>query len=615
MHVNPQNKRKALTPSKKILNHSAQVKKLHVDDMVLKYNSNRFIYFKRLKYKGCPKLKFSTAEFPTGTKLIDMQRDDFIREFYEYLGSSESINIHQMYFGLVTYLRYLDQNFESLKDDYLEFDLIESFIEWGITQVELGKISNNRIRVAKGTLTWLLVKRNRKHELNRLPAIRRNRDYIKGAKALDLENELKPVARALFKGYKVLLLHFNQGTTPKVHPLYDEKLVDIEAKARGLSKRSTIVAHKAFQQALRGDYGLEQCLIRLAIMITFMFTGMNSKPLYDLKISDLSFREVQGGKYILNSVKGRANYQKQDNSLGFSKYAKEFIESWVLVAKKFSEGMGDGYLFPHIDDLGEMSSYSYKSHQPHKSINRMLQRLGLVTITPSVLRKTKSDALYRVTESVYLVAMSNNNTMAVTARTYINGTEKEHENNLSAAMSAQFSMTKGIDVIDAVKEAKFNHGEILDDYEYQRLRRGKDRAHEARTATGIRCTDNRKGATSLIQQSLNKVGIDTRKGEQVCTDFLECFKCEQHAFVTDVEDIWLMLSFKETLQQLQQTPAINSMPEDKYINLFNQVDSVLNGYKIKNKTNYNIAMEKIKHAPHPLYSTAYSLNDLLEVFT
>ena len=85
-------------------------------------------------------------------------------------------------------------------------------------------------------------------------------------------------------------------------------------------------------------------------------------------------------------------------------------------------------------------------------------------------------------------------------------------------------------------------------------------------------------------------------------------------FITDVDDIWLMLSFKETLQQLQQTPAVNSMPERKYTDLFNTVVSVLKGFKDKNESNYSQALEKLKDAPHPLYSTVYSLNDLLEIF-
>jgi hypothetical protein len=210
--------------------------------------------------------------------------------------------------------------------------------------------------------------------------------------------------------------------------------------------------------------------------------------------------------------------------------------------------------------------------------------------------------------------MSNNNSIEITARTYIHGTEKEHQNNLGAAMEAQHAIAKGNDIGDAINNAKFNHADILDDYEYQSLRKNEDKTHEVRTPIGVRCKDNRKGAASTIKKLLERAGIETDESEAACTDFLDCFECSEHAFVTDVEDIWLMLSFKETLQQLQQTPAVNSMPEQKYLYLYKRIESVLRGFKEKNEDNYSQALEKLKDAPHPLYSTVYSLNDWLEVF-
>jgi hypothetical protein len=181
-------------------------------------------------------------------------------------------------------------------------------------------------------------------------------------------------------------------------------------------------------------------------------------------------------------------------------------------------------------------------------------------------------------------------------------------------MSAKHAIIKGMNISTAVNEAKFNHADILDNYEYEQLRDGQDRTYEARTPTGARCNNNRKGAALAISKSLKRVGIEQAGSEEVCTDFLSCFECKEHALVTDVDDIWLMLSFKDTLRQLQQTPAVNSMPERKYTDLYNTVDEVIKGFKKKNSANYNQALEKLKEAPHPLYSTVYSLNDLLEMY-
>ncbi|MCF2899763.1 hypothetical protein L1267_04965 [Pseudoalteromonas sp. OFAV1] len=608
------NKRKSLLPSKEMVAPKATVEPLRIEDMVIKVQGTGCGYFKRLKYKGCPAISVKGQEFKTGQELIDAGRDDFVRECYRLM--SENVNRTTLghFYGLTHYLKWIDATNQQVpKDGYLAIELIDTYMGWCQQQNKLGSMSIPNYRERKSVISWLLRQTNHSQEAARLPTIKGVRASMQHHKALDLESELKPTVKALFRAYNVLLKHFNEKTTPDLHPLYDEELVEKEATKRKLKGRTLAGYRGVFKKALCQVHP-NNIITKVAMMLTYMFTGMNTKPLAGMRIADVSFKEVQGGNFILNSVKGRAGYQEQDNAMGFSTHAKRFIESWLNVAKIMAEGDEEAYLFPYFTKDNEVVSYNQTQGKAYRTINGLLARMGLTEITPSKLRKTKSDTLYRVTESVYLVAMSNNNSMEVTARTYIHGTTKEHAKNLSAAMSAKLSIVRGQDVNEAVEEAKFYHGDILDDYEYQRLRKGEDRTHEARTPTGTRCNDNRKGAASLINKSLKKAGVITDKHEEVCTDFLQCFSCDEHAFVTDVDDIWLMLSFKETLKQLLQTPSINSMPERKYTDLLQTITSVLEGFQEKNKANYNQALEVSKEKPHPLYSNVYSLNDLLEIF-
>lgn len=84
--------------------------------------------------------------------------------------------------------------------------------------------------------------------------------------------------------------------------------------------------------------------------------------------------------------------------------------------------------------------------------------------------------------------------------------------------------------------------------------------------------------------------------------------------MSDVQDIWLMLSFRDTLQEMQQLPSINSFPDGKYNTLYQTVNGILQRFEEKSKENFKQALEKHKTEVHPLYSSVYSLNDLLEVF-
>jgi len=591
------------------------VEPLRIEDMVINILGKGTCYFKRLKYKGCPKLTRGKEEFKEGVELIDAGRDDFIRNCYKLMSTEPTEETRANFYQLIKYLNWIDSK-ELLaipKEGYLAGSLIKAYMEWCGNQAKLGNFNKDNFNRRKKCISWFLRQTNRSQEASKLPSIKGIKIGTKSHQPLDLESELKPVVKALFRAYRALLNHFNKGTYPDRHPSYDKELVESEAVKRKLEGATLIKHRAAFNKVMKGAR-LNKHLIEVAMMLTYMFTGTNSTPLARMRLSDVTFREVQGGKYILSSVKGRARHQEQDSALGFSKHAKQFIENWLEASKKLANGDENSYLFPYYTADGHTISYSESGVGPQLTINKLLACIGLTQITPSKLRKTKSDTLYRITESVYIVAMSNNNSMEVTARNYIHGTEKEHQKNLSAAMDAKLAIAKGKDVDEAVKEAKFNYADILDDYEYQRLRKDEDRTHEARTPIGVRCNDNRKGAAPTIKKLLKRAGIEVAESEDACTDFLSCFECSQHAFVTDVDDIWLMLSFKETLQQLQQTPAINSMPEHKYTDLYNKIESTLSGLKEKNKANYSQALEKLKDAPHPLYSTAYSLNDLLEIF-
>jgi integrase len=615
---NNKNKRKALSPNKSVFISKAQVQPLRIEDMIISIAGKSKLYFVRLKYKGCPTLTsgFHTKpHFKEGTVLIDMNRDAFIRELYSLLNEITTQTCCIYFKSLVSYVQWLDDNdVVVINGDYTNWRLIDDNMTWCAAQVKLGQMTKKNWANRKDGISWLLRAQGRKRDADNLPSIKGGKKETTPHKSLDLISEFKPVVKALFRAYKQLLKHFNENTTPERHPLWDKELSDIEAARRGLKGRKLGAHRAAFKTTLIKAHPNNH-IVRIAMLICYMFTGINTKPLASLKISDVTFKEVKGGKYLINSVKGRAGWQEQDNSLGFTKRAKEYIESWLKVAAKMTDNDLDAPLFPFFYLNGDVEFYSKTRATCQGKVNMLLERLGLSTVTPSRFRKTKLDTIFRITEDVYIVSMSANSDIKTVKRSYLHGTESEHQNNLGASMHAQFNIAKGKDVPTATSEAKFKFSDVLDDYEYQRLRKGEDRSHESRTPTGTRCNDNRKGSAAIIDKLLKQEGIEQDADEVACTDFLACWGCSEHALVADVTDIWLMLSFKETLQQLKQTPAVNSMPEKKLTNLFMDIESVLERFKEKSLKNYQQAEDKLKDAPHPLYSTVYSLNDLLETFS
>lgn len=619
------NKRKPVLPTTNMVTSSAIVEQLHIEDMVIKVEGRSSCYFIRLKYKGCPNLKkfmiHSGSEPPKKVPisfnekevLVDMGRSGFIRDIYQLLQNDMSASTTNRFDGIVKYLRWLDSSdLKPVGEDFFEWSLVDSYMDYCALMVQQGA-SKSLWKDAKTCISWFLRQKGRASDAGKLPVIKIGKTGTKTHNAFDLERELKPIAKALFRAFKGFKTHYENNTTPERHPLYDELLFNSNAGKEGW-KWKTLGANKAaFKAAIMRTNPLNP-FVQISMMICFMFTGMNTNPLSKVKVRDIRFKQVQGGKYIIDATKARASHLEIDNTLGFSKYAKEFIESWISIVNKMTDGDSDAPLFPRFTNDGRVISYSETAISPQAATNKLLKKLGLNSISSTKFRKTKLDALFRVTESVYLVAMSANNSMKVISKTYSNGVESVHEKNLAASMDATFKIAKGNDFDTSLSEAKYNFSDILDDYEYKNLRKNKNRTHESRTPIGVRCNDNTKGAAKVISKSLKRQGLNVADEESICTDFLGCFECSEHALVASIDDIWLMLSFKDTLQQLQQLPAVNSMPESRYMNIFNTIEGVLKRFYEKSKTNYLAAEEKHKASAHPMYSNALSLNDLLDSF-
>lgn len=608
------NKRKAAKVTREMVAPMASVEPLTIENMVLKANGTSKVHFKRLKYKGCPALS-NKGLLKENTQYIDMKRDDFVREMYRLLKPNFNRSKKTYFDNLCKYIRWLDSSPHEVKGDYFANNLTKlSMEDWG-ARVSQGKTSKGSWSLHKGMLSAVLKLLNRHADAARLAPITGAKASTKPHKTLHVESELKPTVKALFRGYIGLAKYVDNGATPDINPLWDETLFNAQAEKHGWAVSQRVYKRSSFKKNVIGFGDWRNQLTRLAAMICFMFTGMNTKPLLGMKRKDVVFKQVQGGKYIFDATKGRAGDREIDNGIGFSTYARRFIESWLSLSATITGTSGDAPLFPWVTKTGEISDFNKSATPPQKAVNRLLKILGLSEITASILRKTKLDTLMKVTEDIYLVSISGNNSIVTVQKSYSSGNEQDHKRNLSASTEATYNLAKGTHVEDAVSAAKYAHHDVLSEYDYKRLRKKEHTDKEAMTPLGVRCQDNTKGAASIIDKVLKKSGIEMPGEEQLCTDFLECFECEYHKLVAGVEDIWLMLSFKDTLKDMEQFPAINSFTKSRYQHICLTIDSVLARYKEVSVENYSEALEKMKDATHPLYATAHSVNDLLEVFS
>lgn len=609
-------RRKPVKVNREMVSPSAGIESLNIEDMVLVVNRNSKASFIRLAYKGCPPRPKYTKDNKE-MHLINMNRDVFIRQMYRIFKPKFGTTWKTYFDKLCTYIGWLDDNgYESKDGDYFHNDLIKLYMQQWAEWIKQGRYKKGYWRGFRSMISAILKTLNRNGDAARLTKINGVREDTNSHKAIHVKSELKPTVKALFRGFWGLAKHVENGSDPKINPIWDKHLFYAEVENRGLTPHQRGAGIRAFKSSVNTENGnWKNQLARVAAMICFMFTGMNTTPLLKMKRKDVKFKQIQGGKFVFEAIKGRSNSREIDNAIGFSKHARGFIERWLFLSAKITGTSDNAPLFPFITNENEITDFIETGTALQDNINSLLTYLGLTSITPSILRKTKLDTLMKVTEDIYLVSIAGNNSVNTIKVSYSAGLEQDHQRNLAATMDATFDIGKGREVEDAVNDAKYNYHDVLSEYDYKQLRKKEKKIKEAKTPLGVRCQNNKQGAAKIIDKALKRSGITMPSNEVLCTDFLECFECENHKLVAAIDDIWLMLSFKDTLKEMLNFPSVNSMPESRYKKLCLTIDSILARFKEVSEKNYLQAQEQKKISSHPLYSTPYSLNDLLETFS
>ncbi|MBO0210435.1 hypothetical protein [Vibrio sp. Vb0877] len=593
---------------------AATVEPLHLSQLTLKCDGLTSC-FEQLVYKGVPNYS-NKGEKRKGVDYIPvMGRERLARDVYLLLKADFNVTKARHFYGLKNYIRWLDDTQrEPIEGDYFHPDLYNAYMDYHQEKCNRGEQKLATWSTAKSMLSFFLKSQNRSLEAKGLKSIKGIKEEAESHKGIGVSDEFKPLVRCFIAAFSQFRKHFLEGTRPDIHPFWDEQRFNqvTEKENWSLMKRSQQKA--SFKRAMKTETAVRNHFSRLASMLAFCFTGQNTTPLLKLRFSDVRFTEESHGIVYFDMTKDRANHLSFDTSMGFHKKTQEFFHQWLEISRELQRESGTDWVFPYFMQSGEIKGCSEAGQsKPHEAINKLTKKIGLAHITPSILRQTKIDTLMKVTEDIYLVSMSANNKVTTIEVSYSHGNESDHQRGLAATTEALFDVVKNnTDAHEAANKAKFNHADVLSDYSYKRLRK-EERKNDRQTPVGTRCKDATKGAANTIKKNLEKMGIKTPE-ETICTDFLDCFECEYHRLVSEVEDIWLMMSFNDTLQQMKDYPAINSLPTDKFHKLCNTIESILTQFKAVSPGNYAKAQEKHSEASHPLYSDGYSLLDLLEVF-
>ncbi|MBY8219327.1 hypothetical protein KW536_13455 [Vibrio fluvialis] len=604
---------------------SAPIIPLRFDDMVIFCGNGNKSFTYRLRYLNVPTVK----QIKSGNGVL-ANRDDIVKEIHQRFTLLPEEHSKRTYFsGLVDYFRYVDSigYHGDLFSNTVMIDCIKHFNQLRDKGQQVYKVQN-----VKSSLSIFLRLWGRESDLNALSEIAPR--HASASKAFHLETELKPLSKVLVKGAHAFQEAIEKNELLDIHPFFDEDLFYDQAKSQGWTKQQVANKRLGFNSCMRPVAGtIERSRLPLErlhqqvfynqasrnwFFVFSMLTGMNTSVLAKVRHKDVSFKNIGSGRFVFDGEKFRAGYKDLDNSCGFSKRAKELITRWLKTSNLMYQSLGiplsnELPLCPFFSANGEVWTFNING-TGIGCINSQLEKIIGLKVTTSRFRATKADVLMQVTEDIFLVSQGLNNTVNVVRKKYSSGVKADHNNNLNATFGAMSAIAKGEKVGKAIENAKVMHSDILSDYDYKNLRnRASKKQPLMTTPSGIKCA----GATpeKLIAEArrMKQLGIDFSEDTGRCTDFLSCFDCGSHKLVASEDDIWLMLSFLEKIEDLKEMLASNSVPKDEYFVVEGMLKKVLLRLKQKAPKNYVQAKQKVDDGDyHPLYQDRASASQFFK---
>ncbi|SHI28777.1 hypothetical protein [Ferrimonas marina] len=565
-------------------------------------------YFKRLKYRGCPTVstgggKVAAGLFKHPEQLVDMQRDRQIRELYTLFSEwPTNETTHSTFTNLCEYVRALDAAERPV-------DFSEGNVLWyGKELQRLVKLSKAQGGISHGTATRrkaglvaILKSRGQSQLAAQLPPFNANKSRTPHP-TLD-DDGFTRAGLFLTRGYNGYLAHSLAGTVPEVCPLHNEARLTMLGCT---PKEIGIIRANAKKRVLPVNGDWRNHLVALGMLMTFMFTGINPTPLFNLRRRDVGFKKAAGDHYDLVSLKDRAGGQKQNNELGFTKFSKEFIEGWLKATRAWADDDPNALVFPRFSESGAQVSWGQPSPPPQLCINKVLQVHGLPKVTASVFRKTRSSQLMRVLDDTHAVADANNNSAETTNRDYLYGVQAQHDLANAGAFEAQHKMAMGTDKKQALDEATWQCKDPLTELEYLKFKKQRPN----KTKSGLGCEEPL--ADKIAKQRTKYRHINPKL--DICIDFLDCFECPSHGLVAETDDIWMMLSFRDSLHEALARPAYNSVPSERFTDIVRKTGIILDKLRAKAPDNYREAEEMNREAPHPLYDDSDAIDDIRRMY-
>lgn len=559
---------------------------LHIEHHACKDNACRPIYVYRLLYDGVPKVGAISKAKKHDERLLLVQR------IYEWLAARITILSGSTIFFdfnmIVSFFRFCDS---TLRRAELTESSVGSYAQYISNQVHGDLKSHENLRGMSERFSAFLSWAGHDSLASLMPKVARYNVMVKKTQAYSDEEQIG-VSRDLFRVFNVLASRLKKGE-PTTCPFDQPKT------SWDISRYNSTLWFNKFTIT--------------ALFLTANFTGDNNTPLRKLRRRDVTERVFHFDKtinlYRLVSQKDRQGGQENTWDMGFTRRGRDFFSAYLGCLDCFSLPE-EAYLFPRFENgrydgfvcSADMTSYInwFMARAPHQ-VRPVISRF----------RQSKSDGLMTETNSVATVAEGLNNLQSTTARHYMNGNPHNNRNRLGSAAEALELTARGASIEEARKVVEAKYGKPLRVMDIV----AQGETEPAPTKTGSRCRQPFGDMAQNLKRELVAGGLLDQDESIACFKFLDCFRCEFQALVAEVDDIWCMLSFRESLIESLQRPAINhQLPVVRINDVMSKIQAMLSDVERDYPDIYAQAISKLNLEIHPLWDDENAVADLYDIW-
>lgn len=413
------------------------------------------------------------------------------------------------------------------------------------------------------------------------------------------DDELKTIYSYLIKIFKSYSECITKNVTPVEFPLFQD-----------LGKQYPPPVKSKVNRPVHGNtnYDLWKFdLSRSAYFLACFYTGINSEQLLSLKHEDIApepIKEISRGIYTLQTTKERQGGQVNRLDVGFNRRAKEFFELWLHISKNLLV-RDNQFVFPKI-----RAGIAKKMTVTETSVfNKIFKYTSVPRLSSKRFRKTKASIIMRSTESIFMVAEGLNNKAETASKHYADGEQTQMEFSLAAALDIRQKTATGQDLSVAIEETTYKFKDPV----REKFLSNTNIATTS-VSNGLRCTMPFGEKASQLKKILVQNGLAAENEQVACYKFLDCFSCQYHAVIAEVQDIWLLLSFNDVILQSLIRPSVNSKPTLVLSRVSKTLKALLDKVAKEFPRIFQQAYEKYLDSPHPLWTDEDDLDLMLGVY-